>query len=133
VDLKELTYPILRGRFTRLHNIQRAQAPKGESVKHRVWKAVTGLVEGALVVSAVAAAVLIVSGCSTRKYGHVLRNNPECVGEANIKMAKVDFCLNTTDGNRANVDSCLVGQGVPSYKVDRLNVCLGVERSSSNY
>jgi outer membrane murein-binding lipoprotein Lpp len=103
-------------------------------VKHRVWKAVTGLVGGALVVSAVAAAVLIVNGCSSRrKYSHVVRNNPECVGEADIKMSKVDSCLNTTDGLRASVDSCLVGQGVPTYKVDRMNVCLGVEHSPGSY
>ena len=91
------------------------------------------MVKGALVASAVAAAVLIVSGCSSRSYGHALRNNPECVGESNVNSSKVDFCLNTTDGLRANVDSCLVGQGVPSYKVDRLNVCLGESRSYGNY
>jgi outer membrane murein-binding lipoprotein Lpp len=100
---------------------------------HRVLMVVRWMVEGALVASAVVAAVLIVSGCSSRrKYAHVLRNNPECVGEADIKMNKVDSCLNTTDGLRASVDSCLVGQGVPSYKVDRMNVCLGVQRSYGN-
>lgn len=73
--------------------------------------------------SMIAAAAVVASGC-VESFVHEAREHPDCVSEVQIAHAKVDFCMNDSNGHRRDFNACLAAQGVPDFKIDRFDACV---------
>ena len=65
----------------------------------------------------------LLCGCS-QTFADEIRENRGCIGEAQIAPERVDGCLRNTDGQRQNVNICLVDNMVPDSKIRMLNDCV---------
>ena len=74
----------------------------------------------------------VASGCF-ESFGDKLREHQGCVGAAQIARAKADFCMNDSSGHRRDFNSCLSAQGVPDFKIDRLDECVESEEHHRGY
>ncbi|HLW69187.1 MAG TPA: hypothetical protein VKS22_01055 [Candidatus Binataceae bacterium] len=78
------------------------------------------------------------SGCSYYhdyfpNFVEKLRRRPECVASAQVPKGKVDFCMTDSNGHRRDFNACISAQGVPDFKIERLDACVEASTPPAHY
>ena len=74
------------------------------------------------------------SGCSYyQTFVEKLRARPECVTQAQIARGKADFCMTASNGHRRDFNACISAQGVPDFKINRLDACVEAGAPPEHY
>jgi len=81
---------------------------------------------------AVLIAVIFASGCA-EDFVQKMREHPDCAGNVHIAPAKVDYCMDRSNGHRRDFNACLSAQGVPDAKIETLNNCIDARERHESY
>jgi hypothetical protein len=92
--------------------------------------------------SAILLIATAISGCASTEnfyHGHFptyleeVRRRPECISRAQIAQNKADFCMTDSNGHRSDFNSCLSAQGVPDFRINRLQACVEAATEPPTY
>lgn len=90
---------------------------------HSMTRASASRLKLTLVIFALAASPLLLSGCANT-FGDSLRRHPYCVDRAGVMQFTVDDCFERTHGHREGMNEGLTDEGVPAARLATLNRCV---------